>query len=505
MPLTWERLLELQAENYAEDLPLSPSMLQWDEAAARRHFEHPTDVAFAMDDLSCQLSAAAEGPSEDDQLLIARRIWDGLSDVCMEAADGSLCVVLRRGRIGFAGHLSDLPPQFECVARVDYGECTIMPGLIDAHVHLESDPCFPLHGQPPLADAALLQAMQERAADMVAHGITSCRDLGGKGASLALRALTRRGGRALPRLLVAGQPITRHGGHCHQWGGGASGEAEVRAVIARQAERGCDLIKVMATGGVRTAGTNPADAAFTLREMRAAVEAAAARGLKVAAHAHGVGGIRACVDARVHSIEHCSWVDRDGRWGAMEAECAREIARAGIFVSPTVPASWGQARFAGLREAMSPTYQFMVAAGVRFVASSDSGAIPNVGHHQLLDGLLVFQKCARLSNAALLRCATSEAAAACTLEDETGRVAEGLAADLLVVPGNPLEDVEASLRNLVAVICRGRFVEPCAGAMPPKARRSFPPSWTRAAVQEAEPCACTRRMHRAASASARVQ
>ena len=92
----------------------------------------------------------------------------------------------------------------------------------------------------------------------------------------------------------------------------------------------------MATGGVRTAGTNPAEAAFSTSELRCAVDAAASVGLKLAAHAHGVGGIRACVDACVHSIEHCSWVDRDGRWGALDAACVDGIARHGIFVSPTV-------------------------------------------------------------------------------------------------------------------------------------------------------------------------
>ena len=107
-------------------------------------------------------------------------------------------------------------------------------------------------------------------------------------------------------------------------------------VVQRQAERGCDLIKVMATGGVRTAGTNPAEAAFSTAELRCAVDAAASVGLKLAAHAHGIGGIHACVEARVHSIEHCSWVDRDGRWGTLDPAAIAGIARTGIFVSPTV-------------------------------------------------------------------------------------------------------------------------------------------------------------------------
>ena len=165
--------------------------------------------------------------------------------------------------------------------------------------------------------------------------------------------------------------------------------------------------------------------------------------------------------------------------------------------SPTalqVPASWGQSRFAGLRAAMGPTYERMCSMGVRFVASSDSGAIPNIGHHQLLDGLLVFGECARLPAAALLRTATSEAAAACMLEGEVGCVAEGYAADLLVVPGNPLQGVDMALRHPVAILCAGRLVEPCVGASPSKRRRSLVPSWTRAGVEGPEPCVCMQRM-----------
>ena len=123
---------------------------------------------------------------------------------------------------------------------------------------------------------------------------------------------------------------------------------------------------------------------------------------------------------------------------------------------------------------------------------------------QLLEGLLVFGGCAQLTPAELLRVATSEAAAACCLEDVTGCVAEGLSADLLVVPGNPLEDVEASLRRMVVVVSAGRLVDPCSVAQPPKQKRSLVPSWTRAAVETAQPCPCTLRMHANAKADSRT-
>ena len=99
----------------------------------------------------------------------------------------------------------------------------VTPGLIDAHVHIEFDPCFPLHEQPPLDEARQLRRMRERARSMLIHGITTARDLGGKGLALTLRDDIAAGRSAGPRLLVAGAAVTTPGGHCHQWGGAAAG------------------------------------------------------------------------------------------------------------------------------------------------------------------------------------------------------------------------------------------------------------------------------------------
>lgn len=94
-------------------------------------------------------------------VLVARRLWDGVSDECLEAGPAdSLCLALDHGRIAYAGSLAALSAQWSAVERKDFGDCTIMPGLIDAHVHMESDPCFPLHDQPRLDEEALLKRMQ---------------------------------------------------------------------------------------------------------------------------------------------------------------------------------------------------------------------------------------------------------------------------------------------------------------------------------------------------------
>ena len=116
-----------------------------------------------------------------------------------------------------------------------------------------------------------------------------------------------------------------------------------------------------------------------------------------------------------------------------------------------------------------------------------------MGHHQLLDGLLVFGATAGLTPPQLLRAATSEAAACCRLQGRTGSLAEGLAADLLVLRGDPLLSPEAALRAQLLVVCRGQMVEPCR-PLPPSAAR---PSWLRPG--EADVCRCTERMRRPCS------
>ena len=376
-------------------------------------------------------------PPDGACLVTARRLWDGLSDTCVEGECG-VGVAIVGESIAWCGLLEDLPEHFTSLPTMLHhaaDDSTLMPGLIDSHVHMEFDPLYGLHMQPVLEDAVHMRQMQARAHAMVRHGITTARDLGGKGGAIKLRSLLEAGACPGPRLLCAGQPITVPGGHCHQWGGEAAGSDAIRAVVRRQivAPTRADLVKVMATGGVRTAGTNPAEAAFTLAEMRACVEEATAAGRPCAAHAHGVRGIANAAEAGVTTIEHCSWVAANGSWGHDEASVVATIARKGIYVCPTVGAGWATKPM--LTSALSPALRRMRAAGVQLLAGSDAGAIPQLDHHRLADGLVVMAECAQLSHADALRSATSAAAAAHGLTRTCGALAVGLSADVLVVRG----------------------------------------------------------------------
>ena len=381
------------------------------------------------------------------------RIWDGSSDAYLTDADA---VRVEDGRIAAVGLRAAL---LAGSTERNLAGTTLVPGLIDAHVHLCLNPEIRnAAAQGQETDDELRAAMAARCAAMVRAGITTARDLGG-GRWLELEIRDRIGDGELigPRLLCSGQPITSIKGHCHFWGGEAADLDAAMVVLARQVEKGADLIKVMATGGNLTVGTDPAAAQFPVEVLVAIVSEARRRGLHVAAHCHGTPGIRAAAAAAVTTIEHCSWVGPAG-WGVdYDAEVAADIAARGIWVSPTINAGWkrniGRADFeARVRE----NYQRMAAAGVRLIASTDAG-IPNVWHHHLPQALPVFSHFARLSPLATLRAATAHCAEAIGLGAVTGRVAVGFAADLLFVEGDPLADLDALARP-VLVVARGREI-----------------------------------------------
>ena len=378
------------------------------------------------------------------------RIWDGTGDGYRPDAD---CIVVEDAAIVAVGLAAELAP----LRTIDAGGLTALPGLIDAHVHLCLDPA--LHSadaQLALSDDAIRTAIRRRCHEMLSAGITTARDLGGgRWLELEARDAVRDEDLAGPRLLCAGQPITSPLGHCHFWGGEADSLDAALAVLERQAVRAVDLIKVMATGGTMTPGSRPADAQFDAPTLAGIVAAARRRGYPVAAHCHGTGGIRNAAEAGVATIEHCSWVGAHGWAAHYEPEVARLIAARGVWVSPTVNVGWRRrlgtdetsgrvrANFAAMRE-----------AGVGLIASTDAG-IPGVYHHQLAEALPIFADIAGLSPAETLRAASSDAAVALGLAGVTGRLAPGLAPDVLLVEGDPLADLGALASPVEVLTARG--------------------------------------------------
>jgi imidazolonepropionase-like amidohydrolase len=390
------------------------------------------------------------------------RVWDGDAPGHLPDVDA---LRIEGGRIAALGRSGDLSAG---ALAVELHGASLVPGLIDAHVHLDLDPSLVTpQEQARVAPVRAEQALRERAAAMLRAGITTARDLGGPAwRELALRDRIARGDAQGPRLLCAGQPLTTPRGHCWFWGGEAADADGLERGVARQVERGADWIKLIATGGRITAGTQPHEPQFSSEELSRAVRAAAERGRPVAAHCHGTAGIRNSALAGVRSAEHCSFAGPAGFGSDFDARVAGLLAERGVWVSATVNSGWARHHDASgqpsaFAQRMAGVYLGLRRAGVRIVASTDAG-IPGVTHDDLPRALAVFARIAGLDFRAALRAASSDAADALGLSDRIGRLRPGLVADLLAVEGDPLRDLGALSRPL-RVFAAGREV---AGASP---------------------------------------
>ena len=395
----------------------------------------------------------------NDILITGARIWESQHD---SVGPHAIPLRIRSGRILALG--ADAVAMSPVATTIDLPGRFLSPGLIDAHVHLELDPCLATPAeQLAVAPRERVREMAARAQAMLARGITTARDCGGGFFyEHDLRSQIDAGFRIGPRLLCCGQPLTTPGGHCAFWHGVVSSRAEIERVVARQLERGSDWIKVMATGGVFTPGSRPRDTQFDAEALAAIVAAARRGGRPVAAHCHGTAGIEAALRAGVRTIEHASFAGVDGFGTALDESLMRELAEHEVWVSPTVNTGWlrrasdGAGAPSDFFRRLSHCLGLQRSHGVRFIASTDAG-IPGVFHHDLVGGLQALQDYAGMRPVEVLRAATVDAAEALCLSHETGRIAPGLSADLVVLRADPTIEL-AALAEPEAVVFRGQWL-----------------------------------------------
>jgi imidazolonepropionase-like amidohydrolase len=388
-------------------------------------------------------------------VLVGATLLDGTDE---EPVRGH-AVVVEDGRIAAVVADTSAPPG----PRLALDGLTLLPGLINCHVHLclggEADPVAILRSEPYAATVikAVLRARQT-----VEAGITTVRDLGGREyAEIAVRDAVARGLVPGPRILAAGRAICMTGGHGWQMGGReADGPDDVRRAVREQLRAGADVIKLIATGGVMTPGVEPGSAQLTLDELRAGVEEARKAGRHVAAHAQGREGIEAAVAAGVSTVEHGVFltepiVQRMARDGiALVATLVPPEAIACGGVGAGIP-EFAVRKSAGVRDPHVESFQLALRHGVTIAAGTDAGT-PLNPHGSVVPELLLMAK-AGMPPPDVVAAATSVAARVLGLEKEVGRVAPGLTADLIAVAGNPVERLEA-LDEVRMVMTRGRLV-----------------------------------------------
>lgn len=351
---------------------------------------------------------------------------------------------------------------------IDLGDATLLPGLIDAHVHLALCGC----GAPRQTmmqedrDTLLLRAA-ENARTLLRAGITTARDCGDRdGITFALRAAIESGVTPGPRLLLCGSPLTSPRGHCYFMGGEVEGPASIARAIQARARLGADFIKVMATGGGLTPGTDSLTLQFSAEELGLIVAEAERHGLYVAAHAHSGASIRTSTEAGVRTIEHCSFVEP--RRVAADPDIVRAMsARNTVAVPTNIPAALAiqNGRSLGLAKQidMGPgdfldgrriATHHLICAGVRVIAGTDAGAtgVP----FDALSGEIELMQQASGSALQAIASATSLAADSLALS-RVGRISAGFEADLIAVRGNVTKDLTL-LRQPIFVMSKGAIV-----------------------------------------------
>ena len=357
---------------------------------------------------------------------------------------------------------------------IDLKNKTIMPGLIDCHVHLEEQ-----HSKTgmldgfTMTDADVAYHAQIYAKRTLMAGFTTVRDLGGTGVNISLSKAVRQGLVDGPRIITAGRSISASGGHMdnsvgfrddvfdHKMGpddGVADGRDELIKAVRLQIKRGSAVIKIASTGGVLDLSENSSGAEFSIDEIKAVVETAKDYGLRVACHAHGAEGIKRAILAGVTSIEHGTFMNDEDR------ELAKKY---GTYLVPTIIAGKSvsdSAKVPGYfpaviaRKAVEVGTQIQdnfgksYKAGVKIAFGTDAGVYPHGKNYMEFQYMVE----AGMPSMEAIKAATVNAADLLGIANQTGSIVKGKFADIVAVDGDPLVDIKA-MKNMAFVMKEGKI------------------------------------------------
>lgn len=399
----------------------------------------------------------------------AGALWDGTGSLI----HGNATIVVNDGVIesisaGFAQPGAD-------DELIDLSDKTVLPGLIDLHVHIEGE-TSPSRTADRFtknpADIAFDSAMYARRTLMA--GFTTIRELGGSGVNIALRDAINQGRAEGPRIITVGKSLATTGGHADPTNGwrddlmGSPGPAEgvvnsatdAREAVRQQYKNGADHIKITATGGVLSIAASGQNPQFMMDELEAVVETARDYGMHVAAHAHGKEGMLRAVRAGVHTIEHGTYMDEEvmaamvehGTWYIPTISAGKFVAEQAEIDGYYHPLIVPKAREIGplIQDTFARAYQY----GVNIAFGTDASVFPHAQNAREFE----FMVEAGMPEVEALLSATSVAAGVLGLESEIGTVTAGKSADLIAVEGNPLQDITV-LQSVSFVMKQGRVYD----------------------------------------------
>jgi imidazolonepropionase-like amidohydrolase len=376
-------------------------------------------------------------------------------------------VVITDGRIVSVSGGASVPADAK---RIDLPGMTILPGLIDMHVHLDSSPVYGGYNSLVFTDSFWTVVGAANARDMLEAGFTTVRNVGSAGYSdIGIKQAIEEGFAIGPRIVPAAHALGATGGHCDETfyppSFGRKGEAvgdspdELRLRVREQRKYGAEVIKVCATGGVFSRNTEPGQQQLSEAELRAIADEAHMWGVKVAAHAHGTSGIKAAIRAGIDTIEHASLIDAEG------IRLAKERGTALAMDIYNTEYTQAEGRKNGVLEdnlrkdreiAQIQRDGFRAAhrAGVKMVFASDAGVMPHAEVGKQFRVMVEYG----MTPMDAIRAATRNAAEALGRESDVGAIAPGRYGDLIAVAGDPTADVTL-LANVPFVMKGGDIVK----------------------------------------------
>lgn len=378
---------------------------------------------------------------------------DALIDVERGEKITNVAVLVDGNRIVKVGKQSRIDTPDD-VTVVDLSGHTLMPGLMDMHVHLTFDAQENfLASRGNSIPRQTVKAVKNAELTLMA-GFTTVRNLGASGYSvIGVRDGINAGEIIGPRIWAAGYSVGITGGHCddnfsppeakQKSQGVADGPWEVRAKVRENIKYGANTIKVCATGGVFSKGTKVGIQQLTENEIRAAVEEAHMRGLIAAAHAHGTNGIKAAIRAGIDSIEHCSFMDEE----AIEMAVEKGTYLSCDIYNTEYTLAFGEAN--GVPEeniykeklvskAQRESFRRATKAGARMVFGSDAAIYPHGDNGKQFSRMVQFG----MTPMQAIQAATIHSASLLKQESELGAIKEGFLADIVAVKGDPIENID---------------------------------------------------------------